>query len=99
LGQAGAGGEGLAATLPLTGNGAGNTSAAPTGAQGPAWHEVDALLRARPARHGRQAKQAGGVPADLQLLLIHMTNKNANLHGVPEGIGPALFKWFAQAHT
>lgn len=42
---------------------------------------------------------AGAVPANLTLLLVHMTNHNANLHGVPAGIGPGLFRWFAYAHT
>ena len=77
----------------------GNATTAAAALPGPAWHEVDALLRRWPLRHGRQAKPAGAVPADLQLLLIHMTNKNAELHGVPVGIGPVLFRWFAFAHT
>ncbi len=65
----------------------------------PSWQQVDALIRQGPARHGRQTKQSGGVPANLTLLLVHMTNHNANLHGVPAGIGPGLFRWFAHAHT
>lgn len=80
---------------------AANRSSPPPAAPdaGPSWQDIDALIRQGPARHGRQAKMAGVVPANLTLLLVHMTNHNANLHGVPAGIGPGLFRWFAHAHT
>ncbi|KAL4444048.1 hypothetical protein ABPG75_011785 [Micractinium tetrahymenae] len=85
-----------------SGAAAANRTAAPPPAApgtGPGWQEVDALIQQGPARHGKQVKQPGGVPANLTLLLVHMTNHDANLHGVPAGIGPGLFRWFAHAHT
>jgi len=95
------------ATAPVGGGGGGSgnmgsslsSSSANSSSDGPTWQDVDALILQPAMRHGRQVKQKGGVPANLQLLLIHMTNKNANLHGVPEGIGPAMFRWFAHAFT
>lgn len=61
------------------------------------WQQVDELMQQSSAVHGRQRK--GGMPANWPALLAHMTNKNAQLHGVPEFMSEAVFKWFAAAHT
>jgi hypothetical protein len=57
-----------------------------------------AELLERPSQlYGRQVK--GGMPAEWPKLLSHMTNKNAGLHGVPEFMSQAVFRWFAAAYT
>ena len=70
---------------------------APGASNGLTWQQLDELIHQPAGLHGRLKK--GGMPADWPKLLAHMTNKNAQLHGVPEFMSQAVFRWFAAAYT
>lgn len=61
------------------------------------WRAVDALITAPSPLHGQQQK--GGLPDRWGSLLEHMTNRDAERHGMPAVMSPAVFQWFARAHT
>lgn len=61
------------------------------------WRAVDALINAPSPLHGLQEK--GGLPDHWGSLLDHMTNRDAERHGVPAVMSPAVFQWFAKAYT
>lgn len=58
---------------------------------------LQALLSQPSPLHGLQRK--GGPPAGYLDLLEHMTNRNPGLHGLPSRMTPAVYHWFARAHT
>jgi hypothetical protein len=65
--------------------------------QQPAWERVAEALAQPSGLHGRQAK--GGMPADWRRLLTHMTNRRAELHGLPEAMTPELYRWLGEVYA
>ncbi|KAI7846434.1 hypothetical protein COHA_000046 [Chlorella ohadii] len=61
------------------------------------WQEVDALIQAPSPLHGPQQK--GGLPNRWPVLLDHMTNKDADHHGLPFDMSEEMYDWFARART
>lgn len=58
---------------------------------------IEQLLSQPSPLHGLQQK--GGLPNRWPLLLDHMTNRDPSRHGLPQGMTPAVYDWFARAHT
>ena len=58
---------------------------------------LESLLGQPSPLHG--ALRKGGPPAGYQSLLEHMTNRSPDLHGLPSRMTPAVYEWFARAHT
>ena len=61
--------------------------------------QIEALIRRPVGLHGLQQK--GGLPANLSFVLGHMTDTDPNIReeGIPANMSPAIFRWFAHAHT
>ena len=61
--------------------------------------QIEALIRRPVGLHGLQQK--GGLPANLSFVLGHMTDTDPNIReeGIPKNMSPAIFRWFAHAHT
>ena len=60
---------------------------------------IEAMIRAPVGLHG--AVQKGGLPANFPFVVAHLTDTNPNVReeGIPATMGPAIFRWFAQAYT